>query len=327
MAKILESDEVQEIDEALNTIEDLIRYYCSIGGFTAKYVCESVRILEDMILDDDVTILMSFTANIVATGLRGLLAKFIRSGFVDVVITTAGALDHDIAKSCGAKYLKHDFDTDDVKLREMGYCRIGSIIVHREHYGAYVEKIVHKTLSQIYNVKRRICVRELIWEIGKNISDDRSIVRAASTERTPIYVPGFVDGAFGTAILTFNEMMRAQGREQIVVDVLEDEREIMNVVYSSKRLGGIIVGGGISKHHLIWWSQLRDGLDYAIYITTATEWDGSLSGARPREAVSWSKIKTTAKTTVVYADATIVLPILISYVLSKFKRRRRKTFL
>ena len=52
-----------------------------------------------------------------------------------------------------------------------------------------------------------------------------------------------------------------------------------------------MVGGGISKHHVIWWNQYRGGLDSAVYITTAPEHDGSLSGARLREAISWGKMR------------------------------------
>ena len=35
----------------------------------------------------------------------------------------------------------------------------------------------------------------------------------------------------------------------------------------------------------------RNGADYAVYINTGQEFDGSDSGARPDEAVSWGKIR------------------------------------
>ena len=78
----------------------------------------------------------------------------------------------------------------------------------------------------------------------------------------------------------------------------------------AKTTGAIIVGGGISKHHVIWWNQFRGGLDYCIYLTTAMEYDGSLSGAQIREAVSWGKVKSNAKKMTVEGDATISLPII-----------------
>ena len=95
------------------------------------------------------------------------------------------------------------------------------------------------------------------------------------------------------------------------VDLISDEKRIMDMVFGSEKLGALIIGGGISKHHTIWWAQFKDGLDYAVYITTAVEYDGSLSGAQPREAISWNKIKTSGKQVVVYGDATVLLPLIV----------------
>ncbi len=319
-------EHVEDITCEIDTVENLVKAYKKAGGYMARHLAEAAEILVEMLTDPDTTVLMSFTANLIATGMRGLIADMVRRGFVDVIITTAGTLDHDIARARGGKYLVHSFDTDDVKLREEGYHRIGNIIVRFEHYGELIEKTVHEVLDKLVNERgiTRIGVRELIWEIGKNLQDSNSILYTAATHEVPIYVPGFVDGAFGTAILTFNEMQRARSRPQITVDVLKDERELMEIVYTSKKLGGIIIGGGISKHHLIWWSQFREGLDYAIYITTAVEWDGSLSGARPREAITWRKIKPHARQVFVFVDATIALPILAAYALTKLKSRPRR---
>lgn len=59
-----------------------------------------------------------------------------------------------------------------------------------------------------------------------------------------------------------------------------------------------------------------------VYITMAIEWDGSLSGARPKEAITWGKVKPTARQAFVLEDATVVLPILIPYVVRKTGFRR-----
>ncbi len=311
----------------ITSIDELLEAYRQCGGYNARSISDAAEILIEALSDPEVTVLMSFTANLVATGLRSLISDFVRRGFVDVIITTAGTLDHDIAQACGGEYLSYTFDVDDIYLREKGYHRIGNIIVKVEHYGPLIEKFVHNLLNKIVNEEgiTHIGVRELIYRAGSLIDDQYSIIKACHDMKVPIYVPGFVDGAFGTAILTFNEVQRSRGKPRLIVDVLLDERELMEIVYSSKKLLGIVIGGGISKHHLIWWSQFKDGLDYAIYVTTAVEWDGSLSGARPREAISWHKIKPTAKTAFIYADATIVLPILFSYVATKLKNRVRKT--
>jgi deoxyhypusine synthase len=61
----------------------------------------------------------------------------------------------------------------------------------------------------------------------------------------------------------------------------------------------------------MWWNQFKGGLDYAVYITTAPEWDGSLSGARIKEAVSWGKVREKAKYITVEGDATVLLPLIL----------------
>ncbi|MDO9537717.1 MAG: deoxyhypusine synthase family protein, partial [Thermoplasmata archaeon] len=85
----------------------------------------------------------------------------------------------------------------------------------------------------------------------------------------------------------------------------------------AKKTGALMIGGGISKHHTIWWNQFRSGLDYAVYLTTAVEHDGSLSGARIKEAVSWGKVRKDASFVTVEGDATILLPIMMSAVVDK----------
>ncbi|MCS7115015.1 MAG: deoxyhypusine synthase family protein, partial [Candidatus Bathyarchaeota archaeon] len=103
------------------------------------------------------------------------------------------------------------------------------------------------------------------------------------------------------------------------INVLRDEQLLSDMVWQAKKSGALIIGGGISKHHVLWWNLFKEGLDYAVYITTAVEYDGSLSGARPREAVSWGKIKEKAKTVTIEADATIILPMLFAALLERLK--------
>ncbi len=318
-------DEVLDLDIKIESLEDLVNAFKAVGGFQARHLADAIDVLLEMYSDPEATIFISFTGNLVSTGIRGLLARFIERGFADVIITTAGALDHDIAKAMGGAYHVSWFDVDDVEMEKAGFHRIGNIAVKREHYGPLIEKFVHKALSEISRRRTHVGIRELLWEMASYIEDDYSIIRACGIVRTPIYVPGFVDGAFGTAILTFNEMARSRNDiRPITIDVMKDERELMEIIYSSERLGALIIGGGISKHHVIWWSQFKGGLDYVVYITTAIEWDGSLSGARPKEAITWGKVKPNARQTFVFCDATIALPIALPYIIRSLGGWRKK---
>ena len=108
--------------------------------------------------------------------------------------------------------------------------------------------------------------------------------------------------------------MYYQDHRNLTIDLLKDEQDLSDIIFDANKSGAFIIGGGISKHHTIWWNQYKGGLDFAVYITTAVEYDGSLSGARLREAISWGKIKEKADNVTIEGDATILLPFMISAV-------------
>ena len=297
------------------SICDFIERLGGAHGFMAGHVYVASRVLAEMIMDGDATRILSFTGNIVSTGLRGVLAQLVRSGWFNAVITTCGALDHDIARSTGGEYYKGDWSYDDSILRSTGIHRLGNVLIPIENYGLQVEKFTRSLLEDLAKISKKWSVSDLLLEAGRRISDKYSILNAAYERRVPIFVPGVYDGAFGSQIV-FNH--HALGLE---LDLIRDEKKIIELVVSSRKLGALIIGGGISKHHTIWWSQLREGLDYAIYLTTAVEYDGSLSGAHPREAISWGKIKPGAKSVVVYGDATITLPLVVAGALCVLGRK------
>jgi Deoxyhypusine synthase len=289
-------------------MREVVELYRSIGGFQALHVAEAYDVLKEALEAADLRFL-SFTGNLVATGLREVIADAVRRRLFNVVVTTAGALDHDIAKAMGARYMPGSFDLDDVELADKGLHRLGNVVISKEEYGPFVERFVLGFCERLWG--KSVATYELVEEFGREMPEG-SILGAAARAGVKVFVPGIVDGAVGTALLTCNDLARARrGGSRVVIDVLKDEEMLRELVYNSKKLAALIVGGGISKHHVIWWAQFRGGLDYVVYVSTAVEYDGSLSGARPREAISWGKVKPSAKAVYIFADATLVLPVLL----------------
>ena len=138
--------------------------------------------------------------------------------------------------------------------------------------------------------------------------DENSFVYQAAKNNVPIFSPGFQDSALGLQVFLFNQ------EHELVVDATKDMKELADIVYDSKKTGAIILGGGISKHYTIASNLLRGGLDYAVQITTAQPYDGSLSGARLNEAISWGKVKEEGVISTIQGDATIIFPLLIAAV-------------
>jgi len=305
---------VEEMNLEKVSFSGLIDQMEKSGGFGAKNLADGVTILEGMVKDKKCVKFMSFPGCIVSTGLRGAIAQMIKKGLVDVIITTCGTLDHDLAKAWGGIYYHGAFEADDAKLHKEGINRLGNLFVPNDSYGKPIEDKMGPILEELYKIKKEWSGRELIHEFGKRINDENSILYQAAKRNIPIYVPGITDGAFGTNIVWFSQ------DHDFKLDILADEKELANLAFDDIKRGALMIGGGISKHHVIWWSQFSGGLDYAVYITTATQYDGSLSGARLTEAVSWGKIREQAKYTTIDGDATIILPVMLGALYEKLER-------
>jgi deoxyhypusine synthase len=300
-----------EIDEN-SSVDEIIKKMGDAGGFQAPHLSTAVDILEKMIKDKKCVRFLSFPANITSTGARGIIKEMVKKKWFEIIITTCGTLDHDIARSF-KDYYQGSFLMDDKELHKAGIHRLGNVLIPKESYGKIIEEKMRVWLKEIYSQKKDLATYEFCWEIGKRLKKD-SILYWAWKNQIPVIVPGITDGAVGYQIWQF-----WQDHKDFNVNVWKDEQYLSDIIWNAKKSGALIIGGGISKHHVIWWNQFKEGLDYAVYITTATELDGSLSGAQTREAISWRKIKENAKQINLLAEATLVLPIIYSSLLKRLK--------
>jgi len=309
MARLMDKVKDFEISKGISA-DMLIRQMRESGGFTAKNLAIGVDILEEMLKDHDSLNFLSFPACIMATGTRGIIREIVKREWFSVIVTTCGTLDHDLAR-CYREYYQGDFFMDDRELHRKGVHRIGNVLVPRESYGEIIEAEMLKFLKELKSEgKKTLATYELCWELGKRLNESSFLYWCWKNE-IPVIVPGITDGAVGYQIWQFSQ------ENDLKIDILKDEQLLSDLVWNAKKSGALIIGGGISKHHVLWWNQFKNGLDYAVYITTAVEYDGSLSGARPREAISWGKIMEKAQTVTIEADATVVLPLIFAALLER----------
>ncbi len=300
------------------SVGDLVDQMEHAWGFTAGKLAVAVSILQDMIERKGCVKFLSFTGNLVATGTRGVLRELVKQKLVDVVITTCGTVDHDLAR-CWRDYYRGSFVMNDSRLHEEGVNRLGNVLVPNDSYGTIIEQKIQGLLTDLWKEgKREMSSAELTREIGLRCCNESSILYWAAKNGIPVYVPGFVDGAVGYQTWLFSQ------DHAFRLNLLKDSGELNSWVFDAKKSGALIVGGGISKHHTIWWNQFRDGLDYVVYVSTADEWDGSLSGARPREAVSWGKISEKARRIMVEGDASVILPIMAGALIERLSIKDKK---
>ena len=294
-------------------IEKIFEQMSKSGGFESRNLAESLDILTTMINDDNCQKFLSFVAAIISTGLRGIVKDMLKNKWFNVVITTCGALDHDIARHF-SNYNEGSFTLDDVMLAKENIHRLGNVLVPMDSYGPLIEEKMQLFLEEEYNKgTREMSTEDICKMIGSHLGED-SFLYWASKNDIKVIVPGIVDGAVGSQIWMFT-----QKHADFKLNITKDADTLSGIIFKAKKSGALMLGGGISKHHTLWWNQYRDGLDFAVYITTAQEFDGSLSGALVREAISWGKVTQNAKQTTIHAEVTTVLPFLYSALLSKLK--------
>ncbi|MFQ6646680.1 hypothetical protein Gotur_020494, partial [Gossypium turneri] len=235
-------------------------------------------------------VFLGFTSNLISSGVRDTVRYLTEHHMVDVIVTTTGGIEEDLIK-CLAPTYKGDFSLPGAQLRSRGLNRIGNLLVPNDNYCKFEDWII-----------------PIFDQMLKEQHEENNI---------PVFCPGLTDGSLGDML--YFHSFRSPG---LIIDVVQDIRAMNGeaVRASPRKTGMIILGGGLPKHHICNANMMRNGADYAVYINTAQEYDGSDSGARPDEAVSWGKIRGCAKTVKVHCDATIAFPLLVAETFaSKYK--------
>ncbi|KAK4711433.1 hypothetical protein R3W88_005946 [Solanum pinnatisectum] len=265
-------------------------------------------------------IFLGFTSNLVSSGIRDTVRYLVQHQMVDVVVTTAGGIEEDLIK-CLAPTYKGGFSLPGAALRSKGLNRIGNLLVPNDNYCKFENWII-PIFDQMYeeqiNEKVLWTPSKVIARLGKEINDETSYLYWAYKNRIPVFCPGLTDGSLGD-MLYFHSFKKGDPDNPdlnpgLVIDVVGDIRAMNGEAVHAglRKTGMIILGGGLPKHHICNANMMRNGADFAVFINTAQEFDGSDSGARPDEAVSWGKIRGGAKTVKVHCDATIAFPILVA---------------
>ncbi len=295
------------------TIEKIFQEVSQSGGFESVNLSDGLEILSTMIKDEKCLRFVSFVGAVVSTGLRGIIKDMLKKKWFDVAITTCGALDHDIARYY-SEYKEGSFTMDDKELAEQNIHRLGNVLVPMENYGPLIEEKMQSFLEEEYqNGIREMSTADICKMIGKHMGESSFLYWAYKND-IDVVVPGIMDGAVGSQIWLF-----IQKHSDFHLNLAKDSDLLSGLIFKAEKSGALMIGGGISKHHTLWWNQYRDGLDYAFYITTAQEFDGSLSGALVREAISWGKVTQKARQATLHAEVTTILPFIYAALISKLQ--------
>ena len=281
-------------------------------GFQATQLRLAIDIIKEM-KREKATVFLGCTSNMVSSGLREIIAYLARKRLVDVLVTTAGGVEEDVIKTL-KPFLLGSFHADDKQLRKQGINRIGNIFVPNDRYIAF-EKLMMPFFERLYKNQSSgqiISSSEFTYELGKEVHDENSILYWATRNEIPVFCPALTDGSIGDMLYFF-----MNSHPDFKLDIASDIVKITEIAMNSKKTGAIILGGGLAKHHVMNANLFRGGADYAVYISTGSEYDGSVAGARPSEAVSWGKKNLSGRSVHVEGDATIIFPLVVAGFLNK----------
>ncbi|KAG6817460.1 hypothetical protein H0H87_008628 [Tephrocybe sp. NHM501043] len=254
-------------------------------------------------------VFLGYTSNLISSGLREVILHLVKHKHISVLVTTAGGIEEDFIKCLGKTYLA-DFNLDGADLRKRGMNRIGNLVVPNDNYCKFEDWLMPILDAMLAEQKATGIVwtpRSFIRRLGKEINNEESVYYWAYKNDIPVFCPALTDGSIGDMI--YFHSFRNPG---LVLDIVQDIRDLNERSRTSRKAGMIVLGGGVCKHQIANAMLIRNGADYSVFINTGQEFDGSDSGARPDEAVSWGKIRAGAEAVKVYADATLVFPMLVA---------------
>ncbi|CAM9457335.1 unnamed protein product [Ectocarpus sp. 13 AM-2016] len=260
------------------------------------------------------TIFFSYTSNMVSCGVRETIRFLAQHKMVDCIVTSAGGVEEDFLKCLRPTYLG-DFNLKGRDLRLKGQNRIGNLVVENRNYCEFedwLNPILNKMTDEQEADKVVWTPSTMIERLGREIDNEESIYYWCAKNDIPVFCPALTDGSIGDMIY-----FHKYKRPEFILDISGDVKRINDIAVRAPCTGMIIVGGGLVKHHVCNANLMRNGADFAVFMNTGQEYDGSDSGARPDEAVSWGKIKLDAKPVKVYAEATLVLPLLVAQTFAK----------
>jgi deoxyhypusine synthase len=323
------------------SITDLIEK--TFNAYNAGRVKDACHLLVRKYAGPDVTIGMSLAGALTPAGMQSSVIALMEHGFVDWIVATGANMYHDMHYAFNLPLFEGTPNVDDRELRKVGVTRIYDVLFDYEDVLMETDRRLRKILTRP-EFQREMGTQEFYHLLGKTLDEREkknktgsvSILAAAYRNGIPVFTSSPGDSTIGMNVAGL-ELLSEKFTLKInpSIDVNESTAIILNAKkHENGKTGVILVGGGSPKNFMLQTEpQIQEilrikeaGQDYFIQITDARVDTGGLSGATPKEAVTWGKIdpETVETSVIVYADCTIVLPLLTAYVLKNTKPKEQR---
>lgn len=303
-------------------------------SFSSRETARAAEIAKRMIEDKECTTALVLAGSTSAAGCMKVYADMIRYNMIDIVVATgASIVDMDFFEALGFRHYKGTQFVDDTVLRKHYIDRIYDTFIDEEELQQCDEtvKVIADTMEPGYYSSR-----EFIREMGKWLTThgkkEDSLVRLAYEYDVPIFCPAFSDSSAGFGLVKHQHERRRKGKSFVGIDSVKDFYELTLLKIHAQTTGLFMIGGGVPKNFIQDTVVCAEILghtvpmhQYAVQITVADVRDGACSSSTLKEASSWGKVDTSYEQ-MVYAEATTVVPLIVSYLYhtAQWKKRKRK---
>src|SRR3954451_9643371 len=287
-------------------------------SFQGRNLATAHRIWLKM-LQDDVTIFLGMAGALSAGGLRLIVAHLIKNRYVDCLVWTGANLYHPLHETRRQRHYLGSPSADDAALAEDRIDRVYDTFASEEEFISNDNWIASFAASL---EARPYTSREFLYLLGGHLwhtTGADGILTAAYRAQVPIFCPAIADSSIGMGLSQARQKKAGTGYVDIIGDIVESA----NVVIRRPRTASVVLGGGTPKNFINqatvqaeFFSDQVGGHRYALQIVTDVPHFGGASGSSLEEAQSWGKLATDSARVSVQADATIVLPMLASALVS-----------
>jgi deoxyhypusine synthase len=300
-------------------------------AFTARDLNRAAKIYDMMIKDENCGVILTLAGSLFSAGLKRVVYDMIMNNMVDAIVSTGAIMvDQDFFEALGFKHYKGTKWVDDNEMRDLHIDRIYDTFIDEDEL-----RICDETTATIFDSMKpgAYSSREFLWEFGKYLDEnggpkvDDSVIYAAYKKNVPIFIPAFSDCSAGFGFVMHQH---SHPDNYVSCDSGKDFYELTKIKLHSKETGIIMIGGGVPKNFtqdiVVAADILQEDADmhkYAIQITVADERDGALSGSTLKEASSWGKVSCSYEQ-MVYAEATVAMPLVVGYAYHKGNWKNRK---
>lgn len=309
------------------TVEQLVECYRGMG-YNARRLAEACETFQ-MMIEEGATVCLTLSGAMTPVGMSGVLSTLLEAGFVDWMVSTGANLYHDLHRAFDLPMVQGRFDLDDNVLGRAGIARIYDVFIHDGKTLLPTDEIVRRVFER-QSLPARFSTAVVHHVLGEEVRrtaphPEKSLLATAAEFDVPIYVPAHADSSLGMN-LALNYLKGRPAEPTPSLDILESAA----IVAGAAKNGALEVGGGAPKNFfmqtqpMLWQvlGQNKGGHDFFVQLTDARPDTGGLSGATPSEARSWGKLKDAVRNNVVvYGDATVALPVLAAWALTRCRRR------